>query len=99
MKTLSALVAVLALALAGCGETLLDTGETEAQLKTELTRTGGLQVSSVDCPSDVQVKAGETFDCTVKIKSGGEMPAKMEVINSDADLRLLNTSSFEGSNK
>jgi hypothetical protein len=91
----AAVLAVGALGLAACGETLLDSASTEEQLKTELAKSTGPPVSAIECPSDIEVKAGETFECNVKIKGGGEKPAKMEIINSDADLRLLNTSSFE----
>jgi hypothetical protein len=88
-------VAVLALALAACGETVIDATKTEDSIKAELERSAGLDVTSVDCPSDVEVKAGATFECTLTGKGGDEQPVKLEIVNDDADLKLLNTSSFE----
>jgi Domain of unknown function (DUF4333) len=87
--------AVLALALAACGETVIDATKTEDSIKAELERSAGIEVAAIDCPSDVEVKAGETFDCTLTEKGGDERPVKLEIANEDADLKLLNTSSFE----
>jgi hypothetical protein len=38
---------------------------------------------------------GTTFECTLTEKGGGEQPVKLKIVNDDADLKLLNTSSFE----
>jgi hypothetical protein len=97
MKALGAAVAVaiLALALVACGETVIDATKTEDSIKAELERSAGVEVASLDCPSDVEVKPGETFECTLTEKGGEELPVKLEVVDDDANLKLLNTSSFE----
>ena len=95
MKKLAMLAAVLALALAGCGGTELDVAKTEDSMKAELERSTGIEATSMDCPSGVEVKAGEKFECTLTEKGGKEIPVKLEITDEDANLKLLNTSSFE----
>lgn len=87
--------AFAAFLVVGCGETVIDATKTEDSIKAELERSAGIEVTSIDCPSDVEVKAGETFECTLTEKGGDERPVKLEIVNEDADLKLLNTSSFE----
>jgi uncharacterized lipoprotein len=95
MRLIALLAAVaFILVLAGCS-TELDAASTEDTVKAELERTAGIKISSVDCPSGVEVKVGATFECTLTEKGGGEQPVKLKIINDDADLKLLNTSSFE----
>jgi len=74
---------------------VIDATKTEDSIKAELERSAGVAVTSLDCPSDVEVKAGETFECTLTEKGGEELPVKLEVVDDDANLKLLNTSSFE----
>lgn len=83
-------LAALALALflaAGCGETLIDSAKTEATLEENLQKSGQ-KVSSIDCPSGVEVKAGKTFDCTVSLAGGKQETATLKIINSDADVEV-----------
>lgn len=95
-----ALLAVLALALAGCGEAIVDTTKTEEQLQASLSKSLGTKVTSVDCPSDVEVKAGATFTCTVEVKGGETQTATLRIRNEDADLSLIDLSgSGEDSNR
>ena len=60
----AALLAVAFLAV-GCGETVIDDAKTEAAIEQNLEKSVGQKVSSVDCPSGVEVEAGATFTCTV----------------------------------
>jgi hypothetical protein len=91
--------AILALALtlpalvaAGCGETVIDSTKTEEQLESELKKQQGVEVKSADCPSDVEVKSGATFVCTLTLAGGKTQKATLQIRNEDADLTLVNLS-------
>lgn len=94
-------VALLALAgvSAGCGETVIDSTKTEEQLQASLSRSLGEKVKSVDCPSGVEVKAGTTFSCTVKLASGETETATLKIRNSDADVSVIGLTGSNGSNE
>ena len=78
---------------AGCGEAVIDDAKTEAAIEENLRKSVGQQVSSVECPSGVEVKAGKTFDCTVSLAGGKEETATLRIINSDADVEVTNLKS------
>ena len=93
MSLLSRFSAVAALAIAvfvavGCGETVIDSAKTEAAIEQNLENSVGQKISSVDCPSGVEVKAGTTFDCTVSVAGGKQETATLKIINSDADVEV-----------
>jgi uncharacterized protein DUF4333 len=75
---------------AGCGETVLDDAKTEATLEQSLQRSTERNVTAVDCPSDVEVEKGATFECTVSLAGGKEETATLKVLNEDADAQLVN---------
>jgi hypothetical protein len=83
----AALLAVAFLAV-GCGETVIDAVKTEAAIEQNLESSLGRKVSSVDCPSDVEVKAGASFDCAVTLTSGKHETATLKIINDDADVEV-----------
>lgn len=83
----AALLAVAFLAI-GCGETVIDATKTEAAIEENLQKSVGQKISSVDCPSGVEVKAGKTFDCTVSLAGGKQETATLKIINSDADVEV-----------
>jgi NAD(P)H-hydrate repair Nnr-like enzyme with NAD(P)H-hydrate epimerase domain len=85
----AALLAVAFLAV-GCGETVIDDAKTEAAIEENLQKSLGKKVSSVDCPSDVEVKAGASFDCAVTLTGGKEETASLKIINDDADVEVTN---------
>ena len=87
---LAALLAAAALWSAGCGETVIDSTKTEAALEQNLQRSTGRKVSSVECPSGVEVKAGQTFQCTIDLAGGGQETATLKIRNSDADVEVTN---------
>jgi hypothetical protein len=80
---------VLLLLFGGCGETVVDSTKTADTIKSTLEKSEGLKIKSVDCPSDVEVKAGSTFTCTVVEKGGQSQIATLKIRNSDADLSLV----------
>ena len=59
-----------ALALAGCGDKKLDTGKLEGKIKAGIEKQAGIKIKSVDCPSDVKVKKGNTFKCKAHTTTG-----------------------------
>jgi hypothetical protein len=73
---------------AGCGETVIDDTKTEAAIEENLQKSVGQKVSSVECPSGVEVKAGKTFDCTVSLAGGKQETVTLKILNSDADTEL-----------
>lgn len=93
MSSLGRVCAVAALALAvflatGCGETVIDAAKTEAAIEDNLQKSVGQKVASVECPSDVEVKTGKTFDCTVSLVGGKGETATLKILNSDADVEV-----------
>lgn len=97
MSFLGRCAAVLALAglgvfVVGCGETVIDDVKTEGAIKQNVQRSLGMKVSSVDCPSDVEVETGATFDCTVTLENGKEQTASLKILNDDADVEFLDLS-------
>jgi Domain of unknown function (DUF4333) len=87
----SGALAALALAVilaVGCGETVIDSTKTEAAIEENLENSVGQRVSSVECPSGVEVKAGRTFDCTVSLASGRKETATLKILNSNADVEV-----------
>jgi hypothetical protein len=97
MRGLLALFGVLlAFAIPGCGETVIDASKTEDALQANLSRSLETKVSSVDCPSDEKVEAGKTFTCKVMLAGGKEETATLKILNEDADVSVVKLS---GSNE
>jgi hypothetical protein len=85
-----------AVLVVGCGETVLDSTKTEEQLRASLSKSLGEKVSSVDCPSDIEVEKGKTFSCGVKMQKGEDQTVTLEIRNSDADVSVTD---IRGSNE
>jgi hypothetical protein len=92
MKRLLLLAAVSALAIAGCGETVVDSTKAEDAIEHNLEQAQGTKITAVDCPSDVEVTAGERFECVVHEAGGKEQTATLKILNGDADLSLVDLS-------
>lgn len=88
---LGALAAVaLSLLAAGCGKTIVDLNKTEDQIRAEAEkRSPEAKVSSVECPSDVEVEPGREFTCTVRLSGGGTETATLRIRDEEANLTLL----------
>jgi hypothetical protein len=88
--TLLALLAILALLLAGCGGgTDVDRVKASETIRASLEspREGfGTKVESVDCPSGVEVEPGTHFECTVRWPDGKVAYAHLRIRNAKADL-------------
>jgi NAD(P)H-hydrate repair Nnr-like enzyme with NAD(P)H-hydrate epimerase domain len=79
---------LIALFAIGCGETVIDDVKTEEAIEANLTKSVGQKVTSVDCPSGVEVEAGKTFECEVKLGGGKTETATLKIVNSDADVEV-----------
>jgi NhaP-type Na+/H+ and K+/H+ antiporter len=81
------LLAVVFLA-AGCGGTVLDAASTEDQIEAEVEKQGE-RVSSVDCPSDVEIEPKTTFTCAVHLANGDTETATLLIRDEDANLNFV----------
>jgi hypothetical protein len=97
-KLLMLALCLAAFGLAACGETVLDTGKTEDQLLSTREKETGQKVKEVDCPSDVEVVVGDTFECTIVESGGKESTATLKIRNDDADLDLVSLKASKGGN-
>jgi hypothetical protein len=71
---------VIAVPLAGCGTSKLNTDKAETEIEKGLK--GQLNLTSVDvqCPSEVEIKAGSKFQCPV---TAGKDKGTVEVTQQD----------------
>ena len=80
--------ALAALALAACGSSY-DQGEAEKtivdKLSGQVESAVGSPITSASCPSDVELKAGTTFDCTATLESGDELTVNAEITDDDGN--------------
>jgi hypothetical protein len=87
LRTLAAAVmlAFAALGIAGCGG--YDQGKAESQivdkLSSQVDQATGSPITSASCPSDVELKAGTTFECTATLESGDELTVESEITDDD----------------
>jgi hypothetical protein len=84
-----ATLAIAVFVAIGCGGTILDLSKTEDQIKDEVEQTQQKKVSSVDCPSDVEVEPKAKFSCTIHLADGSTSTATLLIRNEDADLTFL----------
>jgi Domain of unknown function (DUF4333) len=89
MKTLLVLVAALALALAGCGETVLDNTKLEETLPHDLRKSVSEPIKSASCPSGVKVEKHKKFSCEIVLKSGKKETVELEFLNDEADYGVV----------
>ena len=85
----AAVSVVAALALAGCGETVIDNSKTEGAIQSNLEKALHDKVSSVSCPSEQKVEPGATFTCTVSFANGKQATATLKILNKEADVSLI----------
>lgn len=78
-----------ALAVSGCGETVIDKAKIEAALEENLRKSSHERVSSVDCPSSVEVETGARFECAVKLAGGKEETAVLRIRDKNADVEVI----------
>lgn len=92
MGTRTLFVAGLLLLGVACSRAL-DTQGLEDQITELLAQRGGPTVRSIDCPVDVKVAAGATFECTA---TGDDATWTIEVTQTDdeghVDMRIVDAS-------
>jgi hypothetical protein len=81
--------ALALLLLAGCGDKVIDDDKAADAVQADLERGLEVEVESVDCPSDVEVDPGETFQCTVIAAGGDEATATLRIRDEDANIRFI----------
>jgi hypothetical protein len=86
-----AVVAILVagLAVAGCGETVIDGAKTEDAIQHNLETSLHEKITSVSCPSDQAVEPGATFTCTVDFTNGKQATTTLKIRNKEADVSLV----------
>jgi len=82
-------LAVAVIAVAGCGETVIDSAKAEGAIQSNLEKSLHEKITSVSCPSDQQVDPGTKFDCTVDFSNGKQATATLKILNKDADVSLV----------
>ena len=74
-----------ALTIAACGG--YDSGQAEDEivdkLSSQVEQAVGSPITSASCPDDVELKAGETFDCTATLENGDELTVNSEITDDD----------------
>jgi Domain of unknown function (DUF4333) len=85
-----AALVLAAMAAPGCGETVIDPSKTEDQVKASIEESPGTKVSSVDCPSGVEVEPKERFTCRVHLANGQAATATLLIRDEDANLNFVN---------
>jgi hypothetical protein len=81
----SAALGIVALPLAACGEQQIDAEKVERFIRA----TPDLKVpmTAADCPSDVALDQGGTFECKVRYENGSEEAWTMEQLDGDGSVR------------
>ena len=70
-------LAVCLVAFAGCGDKKLNTGKLEGKIKDGIQKQAGVKIRTVECPGDVKVKKGDTFNCKATTRSGQTASVKV----------------------
>lgn len=100
MRSAIRVLPVLALALAaivigGCGDTVLDGAKLEDTLQADLEGSVEREIVAIDCPSDQKVEPKATFTCSVRFAGGETATATLEIRNEDADVTLTDLKANE----
>jgi hypothetical protein len=90
--TALAALTLAAFLAAGCGGTVIDTSKTQDLVKADVEHTQQTKVSSVDCPSGVEVDPGKTFSCDIRLANGKTQTATLKIRNEDADMSFVHLS-------
>lgn len=77
------------LVLSGCGGEVIDPQKAAIAVQYDVEEATGVTVDHVTCPADVEVEAGNRFECRVTTVGGDAATAELEVLNESADLRLI----------
>ncbi|MGK2932957.1 MAG: DUF4333 domain-containing protein [Solirubrobacterales bacterium] len=76
--------------VAGCGGgTVIDANKAEPAIRFDVQEATKTEISSVECPDDVEVVVGVRFSCKVTAADGAEAIAEGEILNDDADVKMI----------
>ena len=74
----------------GCGPgTVIDANKAEPAILFDVQEKTKTKIASVDCPDDVEVVVGARFSCKVTAADGAEAIAEGEILNEDADVKMI----------
>lgn len=79
--------AAACLALAGCGEETLDTGQIEDEIAPSIEEQTGTRDVSVECPDDIEAEEGGEFDCDVTARGGVEAAVTVTQEDDEGNVR------------
>jgi NAD(P)H-hydrate repair Nnr-like enzyme with NAD(P)H-hydrate epimerase domain len=85
----AALIVLLAVLLAGCGGTTVDPVKLEDTLQASLEKSFHEKITSVDCPSGLDVTPGATFKCEVTFSDEQRKAALMKIRDKEADITTI----------
>ena len=89
LRALAVLVLVSSAVAYGCGGTVLDQAKLDDTTQASLERSLHERIKSVDCPSDLSVDPGSTFECEVVFPDGKRESAILKIRNKDADISIV----------
>jgi hypothetical protein len=81
-----AALACAAIALGGCTQTV-DSGDAEGKIEDEVKRQRNIEVD-VNCPSDMEAKKGQRYQCTLTEPSKVQLPVTLEMTDDDGGFRF-----------
>jgi hypothetical protein len=81
-------VAFLAIAAAACTKTL-DTDGLETELQRQIEEETQRPITSVDCPEDVKVETGGSFDCTAEQEGGATLTIRVTQQNDQGSVEWI----------
>jgi hypothetical protein len=84
-----AVAALSALALGACGSETIDTADLEGKLTDQLGRSAGVSPKGVECPEDITVEKGRTFDCTLTAPNGDQVRVDVTLTNDEGGFRAV----------
>ncbi len=89
VATIVGAAVLAALLMGGCGGTVLDQAKLDDTTQASLERSLHARIKSVDCPSDLSVDPGSTFECEVVFPDGKRESAILKIRNKDADISIV----------
>ncbi len=78
-----------ALAVYGCGGTVVDHEKLVDTVQASLEKSIHEKIKNVDCPSDQSVDPGTTFTCTVTFADDRREVATLRIRDKEADMSLV----------
>ena len=89
-KVLLASLIAVGILITGCGPgTVIDADKAEPAIRFDIQEATKTKIDSVDCPDDVEVVPGARFSCKVVAADGAEAIAEGEILNEDADVKMI----------